>query len=95
MSTARSDGPAEHDRVRITTWTFEADGDRTGPHTHELAYVVVPVTGGTFTVTDQDGTVTEMVQVAGTPYVRPAGVSHDLVNASGGRAVFVEVELKD
>jgi hypothetical protein len=46
-------------------------------------------------VTDQDGTVTEMVQVAGTPYVRPAGVSHDLVNASGGHAVFVEVELKD
>ena len=56
--------------------------------------MVVPITGGTFTVTDWDGTMREMTQVAGSPYLGAAGTDHDVVNATDGRAVFVEIELK-
>ena len=71
-------------RVRVTTWTFGADGDATGVHRHEYDYIVVPITGGTFVVTGIDGSERTMTQVAGAAYT----------NASGGEAVFVEVELK-
>ena len=84
----------DNDRVRVTTWTFEAPGDATGQHRDEFDYVVVPITGGTFTVTDLDGTVREMTQVAGSPYLGAAGTDHDVVNATDGHAVFVEIELK-
>jgi hypothetical protein len=55
---------------------------------------VVPITSGTFTVTDRNGTVREMSQVAGSPYLGTAGTDHDVVNATDGQAVFVEIELK-
>jgi len=35
----------DDERVRVTTWTFAADGDETGHHVHEYDYLVVPVTG--------------------------------------------------
>ena len=94
MSLARGDVGADNDRVRATTWTFAAPGDATGRHRHEFDYVVVPITGGTFTVTDADGSVREMNQVAGEPYLGKAGTDHDVVNAGPGEAVFVEIELK-
>jgi beta-alanine degradation protein BauB len=84
----------DNDRLRVTTWTFEAPDDATGQHRHEFDYVVVPITGGTFTVTDRDGTVREMTQVAGSPYLGAAGTDHDVVSATDGQAVFVEIELK-
>lgn len=83
-----------NERVRVTTWTFAGDGDATGHHVHELDYVVVPLTGGTFTVVGVDGSASTMEQVAGTPYFRPAGAAHDVVNASGPAVSFVEIELK-
>lgn len=55
---------------------------------------MVPVTGGTFRVTDTDGSVHEMTQVAGVPYFRSAGAIHDVANTTGQKAVFVEIELK-
>ena len=55
MAIAGSDRSADDDRVRVTTFTF-ADGDETGDHRHEYDYIVVPITGGTFEVTDRDGT---------------------------------------
>jgi quercetin dioxygenase-like cupin family protein len=82
----------DNDRVRVTVWTF-APGQATGQHRHELDYVVVPVSGGTFTVTAADGT-TELNQQAGQAYARQAGVEHDVANSGPQRAVFVEVELK-
>jgi len=82
----------DNDRVRVTTWRFEAPGDAIGQHRHEFDYVVVPITGGTFTVTDRDGTVREMTQVAGSPYLGAAGTDHDVVSATDGQAVFVEIE---
>jgi hypothetical protein len=85
---------AEDAQVRITRWTFPGPGAGTGTHQHELDYVVVPITGGTFTVTDADGTVHAMTQAAGVPYVRAAGATHDVVSTGAGPAVFVEIELK-
>ena len=55
MSTARSTRTADDDRVRVTTLAFE-DGDETGKHRHEYDYLVVPVTGGTFTGPELNGT---------------------------------------
>lgn len=84
----------DDERVRITTWTFGAAGDATGPHVHEYDYVVVPVTGGTFTGTDSDGATHDLTQQAGSPYRGSAGTSHNVANHTGASAVFVEIELK-
>jgi quercetin dioxygenase-like cupin family protein len=84
---------ADDDRVRVTTWTFAAAGDATGWHRHQFDYVVVPVTGGTFTVIGADGAEREMEQLAGEAYLGTAGTEHDVVSRSDG-AVFVEIELK-
>jgi quercetin dioxygenase-like cupin family protein len=93
MPSARSDTSADDDRVRITTWTF-ADGEDTGHHRHEYDYVVVPISGGTFVVTEADGTTRELTQQAATAYVGHAGTEHNVTNRSGDTAVFVEIELK-
>jgi beta-alanine degradation protein BauB len=80
------------ERVRVTVWKF-SPGQATGVHRHEFDYVVVPVSGGTFTVTAADGTI-DLNQEAGQAYARDAGVEHDVANSGPRRAVFVEVELK-
>jgi beta-alanine degradation protein BauB len=84
---------ADDEHVRVTRWEF-GPGTATGPHVHELDYVVVPVTGGTFTVVAPDGSTTEMVQEPGCAYVRGAGAEHDVVNVGDEPASFVEVEIK-
>ena len=83
----------ENERVRVTAWTF-APGQATGMHRHELDYVVVPVSGGVFTVTSPDGTTADMQQLAGRAYARVAGAEHDVAETGSRQAVFVEVELK-
>ena len=93
MPTGRSTTNADDDRVRITTWTFE-DGQDTGHHRHEYDYIVVPISGGTFEVTDVDGSTREMTQQAAAAYLGRAGTEHNVMNRSGHTAVFVEVELK-
>lgn len=94
MSLARHVVNADTDEVRVTTWTFAATGDATGEHRHEFDYVVVPITGGRFEVVELDGSVREMDQVAGSPYLGTAGTAHDVVSAAAEEAVFVEIELK-
>lgn len=94
MGTGKATTQIDDERLRITTWTFEADGDSTGWHVHELDYIVVPVSGGRFAVTGPDGETRELAQAAGVPYLGKAGTEHDVVNASGGPASFVEIELK-
>jgi beta-alanine degradation protein BauB len=94
MSTAQPIVTADNDHVRVTTLTFGAEGATTGPHRHELDYVVVPVTGGSFLVTETDGSLREMTQVPGAPYLGSAGTAHSVANAPGQEAVFVEIELK-
>ncbi|MBI5340181.1 MAG: cupin [Mycolicibacterium rufum] len=94
MSTARAIVAIDDPHIRVTTWTFEQAGDSTGPHRHEYDYVVIPVTGGTFTVIDAEGDTREMTQHASSPYRGTAGTDHDVVSSSEASVVFVEVELK-
>ena len=80
-------------RVRVTEWRF-APGATTGPHRHEWAYVIVPMTTGRLAATGPAGdSVNELV--AGQPYYRPAGAEHDIRNANAFEFVFIEIELKD
>jgi beta-alanine degradation protein BauB len=85
---------ADNDNVRVTTWTFPSAGSATGQHRHEFDYVVVPITGGRFEVVDPNGSLREMEQIAGSPYLGRAGTAHDVVSAGPEEAVFVEIELK-
>jgi hypothetical protein len=94
MGAAEGKTGTDDDRVRVTTWTFPANGDSTGRHVHEYDYVVVPVTGGTFSVVAPDGATREMTQHAGQPYTGTAGTEHDVVSTSASAVTFVEIELK-
>lgn len=93
MPIAQSKVIADTDHVRVTRWEFH-DGDETGHHRHEFDYVVVPVTGGTFSVVENDGGTRDMVQEAAIPYLGSAGTEHNVINQSGRTAVFIDVELK-
>ena len=94
MPSAQAISDIDDPQARVTTWTFAAAGDTTGQHVHEYDYLVVPVTGGTFTVTAPDGTTAVMIQHAGLPYRGSAGTEHAVSNVPGTRTVFVEIELK-
>jgi len=82
----------DNERVRVTEWRF-APGAATGPHRHEYAYVVVPMTTGTLAITGPAGPTTASL-ITGQPYFRPAGVEHDVANANPYEFVFIEIELK-
>ena len=94
MPDAQATSDIDDQQVRVTTWTFGAAGDTTGQHVHEYDYLVVPVTGGTFTVTSPDGATQVMTQHAGSPYRGSAGTAHSVANVVGTPAVFVEIEFK-
>ncbi len=94
MSEASGMTDIDDDQVRVTTWTFDGEGAATGPHLHEYDYVVVPITGGRFTVVDSQGTTREMTQEPASPYRGVAGTAHNVISATESRAVFVEIELK-
>ena len=83
----------DNDRVRVTEWRF-APGAATGWHRHEMDYVVVPMTDGALELVGPDGERTRAQLEQGVPYFRNAGVEHDVINATNGEFVFVEIELK-
>jgi quercetin dioxygenase-like cupin family protein len=93
MAQAQATTSVDDDRVRVTTWVFDA-GASTGAHRHEFDYIVVPITGGLFRVINADGTELERSQVAGAPYAGTAGTEHDLINATDATVSFAEIELK-
>jgi beta-alanine degradation protein BauB len=82
----------DNERVKVTLWTF-APGAETGHHVHSFDYVVVPLTSGTLRLAEASGT-REAQLTAGASYNRPAGVSHNVVNANAYEFRFIEVELK-
>lgn len=82
----------ENERVIITEWRFAA-GAETGWHRHAHDYVVVCLTPGRLLAETADGNV-ETELGFGQTYARPAGVEHNIVNASGHDFVFIEIELK-
>jgi quercetin dioxygenase-like cupin family protein len=80
------------ERVIVTEWRFEP-GAETGHHVHAHDYVVVPLTSGILRLQEQGGTRDARLEF-GMSYARPAGVSHNVINANPHEFRFVEVELK-
>ena len=83
----------DNERTRVTEWRF-APGAATGFHRHEYDYVIVPRTTGTLKIVGPDKSESTAELTAGVSYFRQAGVEHDVINASEGEFVFVEVEFK-
>jgi quercetin dioxygenase-like cupin family protein len=81
-----------NDRVIVTEWRF-TPGAETGHHVHAHDYVVVPLTSGILRLQEAEGT-REATLEAGVSYARPAGVSHNVINANTHEFRFVEIELK-
>ncbi len=79
-------------RVRVTEWRFAPEAE-TGWHRHAYDYVVVPLLDGALRLETAEGT-TVAAMHAGRSYARPAGVEHNVINASGHEYAFVEIELK-
>jgi quercetin dioxygenase-like cupin family protein len=82
----------ENERIIVTEWRF-APGAETGWHRHAHDYVVVCLTAGKLLAETATGNV-ETDLSFGQSYARPAGVEHNIVNASPGEFAFIEVELK-
>jgi quercetin dioxygenase-like cupin family protein len=82
----------DNERVSVTEWKF-APGAETGWHRHQYDYVVVPQTSGKLLLKTKDGD-SESQLTSGKSYFRKAGVEHNVINASGGEFVFIEIELK-
>jgi beta-alanine degradation protein BauB len=78
--------------VRVTEWRF-APAAETGWHVHGHDYVVVPLMDGALTLEEPGGTSRTVPMHAHAPYARPAGVEHNVINASVGDYAFLEVEL--
>lgn len=83
----------DDDTVRVTEWHFPP-GAETGGHTHEMDYVVVPMTTGDLTIEMHDGTIVASPLTAGKSYARKTGVAHNVINDNTFAFTFVEVEIK-
>ena len=93
MLAAKSDIQVDTPEVRVTEWRL-APGSATGHHTHEMDYVIVPVTSGEMTIVAPNGERTKAQLGVGKSYFRKAGVQHDVLNETASEIVFLEVELK-
>ena len=82
----------DDDDVRITRWDF-APGAVTQWHEHAWPYFVTLLVAGTLRIHDGEKE-TDVPVVAGQAYMRPAGVKHDVMNASNHGIAFVEIEVK-
>jgi beta-alanine degradation protein BauB len=88
VPTVQVDNP----RVLVTRWDF-ISGAETGHHVHAHDYVVVPLTSGRLRLQEPAGE-REVQLESGVAYARPAGVAHNVINASPHPFAFVEVEVK-
>lgn len=90
--TAKATTLIDNDRVIVTEYRFQP-GDNTGWHRHGHDYVIVPMMDGRLRIATKDGeSLAEMKK--GAPYFRSEGVEHDVINATDGEYVFVEIELR-
>ncbi len=83
----------ENDRVRVTEWSFDQEGDNTGWHRHEFDYVVVPLFDGKLEIEAPRGQRQQVDLKNGVPYFRQIGVEHDVINANPFPCRFIEVEI--
>jgi beta-alanine degradation protein BauB len=90
---ARPTVQIDNERTRVTEWRF-APGAATGWHRHENDYVVVPLTTGRLELIGPGGEHNIADLTAGLPYVRRAGVEHEVINAGEGEFTFIEIEFK-
>lgn len=93
MARAKHTVVLEDARVIVNRFDF-GPGDDTGHHVHGFPYVIVPLSDGRLRIEDEtEGEIfADLTQ--GAPYSRPAGVSHNVFNASDGPLAFLEIELK-
>src|SRR5439155_5444439 len=77
MLSAKSDVQVDTPEVRVTEWRL-APGSATGHHTHEMDYVIVPVTSGEMTIVAPNGERSKAQLGVGKSYFRKAGVKHDV-----------------
>jgi quercetin dioxygenase-like cupin family protein len=83
----------DDDVLRITRWDF-APGAVTTWHEHAWPYFVTMLVAGTLRI--DDGATERSVELfAGETYTRPAGIKHDVQNASAHPIAFVETEIKN
>jgi quercetin dioxygenase-like cupin family protein len=82
----------DDDVLRITKWDFEP-GAVTGHHQHAWPYFVTMLVAGTLRI-DDGKTVREVELTAGQAYMRPAGITHNVMNGSSHPIAFVEIEVK-
>ena len=80
-------------QVRVTRWDF-SPGAETGWHTHEMDYIVVPLTEGTLSAELPSGSTVENKLTVGASYARPVGVNHNIINVNNEPFSFIEIELK-
>jgi beta-alanine degradation protein BauB len=78
--------------ARVTEWRFTPEAE-TGWHVHAHDYVVVPLLDGALLLEEPGGVSRTVPMTAHVPYARPAGVEHNVVNASGHDYAFLEVEI--
>jgi quercetin dioxygenase-like cupin family protein len=83
----------DNELTRTVRWTLEPE-TAIGHHRHLLAYLVIPIVGGTLTFSDAAGD-RAVELVPGRPAFRPAGVEHNVSNRSDRTIEFVEVEIRD
>jgi quercetin dioxygenase-like cupin family protein len=79
-----------NERFKVTEWRF-VPGAETGWHRHAHDYLVVPMTTGRLLLEEQEGERYAELR-AGEPYARSVGVEHNVINASDGEFVFIEIE---
>jgi len=80
-------------QVKVTRWDF-SPGAETGWHTHEMHYIVVPLTDGILNAELPDGSTVENELTVGASYARLAGVNHNIINMNNEPFSFIEIELK-
>ena len=83
----------DDEQVKVTRWDF-SPGAETGWHTHEMKYIVVPLTKGTLKAELPDGSTVKNELTVGASYARPVGVNHNIINVNDVPFSFIEIELK-
>lgn len=89
---ARPTVQQDDETVRITRWDFEP-GATTTWHEHPFPYAVIMLNAGTLRVDDGEKH-SDVALAEGQSYLRPAGIRHDVMNASDHPIAFIEIEFK-
>ena len=90
---AKSTVQIDDKQVKVSRWDF-SPGAETGWHTHEMHYIVVPLTEGILNAELPNGSTVENKLTVGASYARPAGVNHNIINVNNKPFSFIEIELK-